>query len=148
MHKFTGGCHCGNIAVDFELASAAAEYHPRACDCDFCCKHGAAWLSDANGSLLIRIKEPRESNTYRQGSGQAELLLCRNCGVLAAVVHRSNGKLHAAVNVRAVEGAARFGVARPVSPQSLSPDQKVTRWHDIWFSSVEIRDGECAADSP
>jgi hypothetical protein len=139
MHKLTGGCHCGNIVVDFELASAADEYHPRACDCDFCCKHGAAWLSDANGSLLIRIKEPRESKTYRQGSGQAELLLCRNCGVLVAVLHRSNQKLYAAVNVRAVEGTGGFGVARPVSPQSLSPDQKVTRWHDLWFSSVEVR---------
>jgi hypothetical protein len=148
MHKFTGGCHCGNVAVDFELTSAADEYYPRACDCDFCCKHGAAWLSDANGSLVIRIKEPRESNTYRQGSGQAELLLCKNCGVLVAVLHRSDQKLYAAVNVGAVEGAVKFGAARPVSPQNLSPDDKVKRWHDLWFSSVEIRGGECMMDSP
>src|ERR1700692_2772561 len=32
MHMVSGGCHCGNILVDLELASAPGAYSPRACD--------------------------------------------------------------------------------------------------------------------
>lgn len=42
MYRADGGCHCGNIKVDVELAAAPETYHPRVCDCDFFRKHGAA----------------------------------------------------------------------------------------------------------
>src|SRR5215207_4374479 len=140
MHKVTGGCHCGNLRVNLELTAAPGTYHPRACDCDFCRKHGAAYVSDPNGALRIQITDARERSTYRQGSGQAEFLLCKRCGVLVGAFLRSEQQIYATVNVKALEGGAAFGSAKPVSPQKLSGDEKVKRWQEIWFSRVAILD--------
>ncbi len=141
MHKVTGGCHCGNILVSLELTNAPETCHPRACDCDFCRKHGAAYISDARGSLLIAIRDPREYRAYRQGSGQAEFIVCATCGVLIGVLHRDDGRLHGAVNVKALESAAQFAAEQVVSPKQLAPEKKVQRWRDVWFSDVQIRVG-------
>lgn len=59
------------MLVAIELTRAPATYNPRACDCDLCRKHGAAYVSDAQGSLVIRIKDARARGKYRQGSGKA-----------------------------------------------------------------------------
>lgn len=138
MFKVNGGCHCGNILVDLELARAPDSYYPRACDCGFCRQHDAAYVSDPQGSLVIRIKDEHLSGRYRQGSGQAEFLFCGNCGVLVGVLYRHDGRLFAAVNAKAVEGGKSFGAEKTVSPKTLSASGKVKRWQEIWFSSVSI----------
>ena len=138
MQRLGGGCHCGNIRVELELTRSAGTYNPRACDCDFCRKHRAAYVSDPQGSLLIQIRDERDCGRYAQGSGQAELLLCRHCGVLVAPLFRDAGRLYAAVNVNADEGAV-FGAHQPVSPKSLGADDKARRWKDLWFSNVTVR---------
>ena len=135
MHRLAGGCHCGNIRIELELTRSAATYNPRACDCGFCRKHQAAYVSDPQGSLRIRIRDERDCGRYAQGSGQAELLLCRHCGVLVAPLYRDAGRLYAAVNVNVVEGA-EFGPRQSVSPQTLGAGDKVARWKDLWFSNV------------
>ena len=138
MHTATGGCHCGNIRVELEMTRPPEAYNPRTCDCDFCSKHGAAYVSDPKGALRIRLKEEGQTSRYRQGSGQAELLLCRNCGVLASALFNEDGRLYAAVNARVVERAAQFGTPQAVSPKTLSAGEKVRRWQDIWFPNVSI----------
>jgi hypothetical protein len=137
MYRLGGGCHCGNIAVEVELPRAPATYHPRACDCEFCRKHGAAYVSDPQGALRILIRDQRHAGRYTQGSGMAELLLCRNCGVLAGALYAEHGRLYATVNARILDPAAgQFAAEQPVSPQTLADREKVQRWKDIWFSSV------------
>jgi hypothetical protein len=138
MHSVSGGCHCGNILLDLQLANEPGSYHPRACDCAFCRKHGAAYISDAQGSLRVRINDQRRSGTYRQGNELAEMLLCTHCGVLIGALYRTEGRIYATVNVRVIEGAESFGAEQPVSPRKLSGDAKVARWKDLWFSSVEL----------
>jgi hypothetical protein len=138
MHAVIGGCHCGNVRLDLQLANEPGTYHPRACDCAFCRKHGAAYVSDAQGALRIRISDERKSATYRQGSELAEMLLCTHCGVLIGALYRAEGRIYATVNVRTLEVAESFGVEQPVSPQKLSPDAKVSRWKELWFSNVEL----------
>lgn len=138
MHRISGGCHCGNISVDVELSAEPAHIAPRACDCDFCRKHGAAWLSDVDGSLSIRLADVNEVSRYRQGSGQAQLLLCRNCGVLVSVLFETGAGMRGAVNATALQGAATFGAPQVVSPQRLSAEDKAKRWQDLWFSKVTL----------
>ena len=138
MHGVTGTCHCGNILLDLQLTKDPASYHPRACDCTFCRKHGAAYISDARGSLRVRINDPHQSGTYRQGNELAEMLLCTRCGVLMGALYRAAGLVYGTVNVRVIEGAESFGVEKPASPQKLSADEKISRWKDLWFSSVEV----------
>jgi hypothetical protein len=138
MAMISGGCHCGNIRIDLELAHAPEIYHPRACDCDFCVKHNAAYVSDPQGSLVIHIQDDLMIGKYRQGSGQAEFLCCSNCGVLVGVMYRNGGQYHAAVNARAVQGGKPFGPEQSVSPKKHSAEDKVQRWLEIWFPSVSI----------
>jgi hypothetical protein len=138
MHQVSGGCHCGNVRVDMQLTEESGSYHPRACDCDFCRKHGAAYVSDPQGSLGIRIQDARDLRSYRQGSGLAECVFCAKCGVLIGALHRSEGRIWGAVNARIVEGPTCFGTEQPVSPKTLSAGQKEKRWRDIWFRNVAI----------
>jgi hypothetical protein len=141
MHNVNGGCHCGNIIMRIELASAPGGYNPRVCDCDFCRKHGATYVSDAQGSLLIQIADEREVGLYRQGSGVAECLVCRICGVLVGACYRSEGQVYATMNVRAVDAGTTFGAQQTVSPRLLSDSDKQRRWKDLWFSAVTLVKG-------
>jgi hypothetical protein len=138
MHSMSGGCYCGNVLLNLQLSKEPGSYQPRACDCGFCSKHGAAYISDAQGSLRIRIKDQGRSGTYRQGSELAEILLCTHCGVVVGALYRAEGRIYATVNVRAIEGAESFGAQQAVSPKKLSPEAKISRWKDLWFSSVEL----------
>ena len=138
MVALSGGCHCGTLRVELELPRSSDTYHPRACDCDFCRKHAAAWISDPEGRVRICSASEGQAVTYRQGSGQADLLLCGNCGVLVAALFRRGDRLYATVNARAVGGGDGFGSEQPVSPKSLSDGQKAERWQGIWFSNVTI----------
>ena len=138
MQTVIGGCHCGNILVELKLTQTPRAYHPRACDCDFCRKHCAAYLSDAAGSLCIRMTDAGAAARYRQGSGQSEFLLCRNCGVFVAALYRSDHGTYGAVNVKIIDGGISFGEELPVSPKTLSGVEKTARWQEIWFANVDI----------
>jgi hypothetical protein len=138
MRTVSGGCHCGNIRMQVQLTREPVDYRPRACDCDFCRKHQAAYLSDPEGSLHLQITDNSEASRYRQGSGQAQLLLCKRCGVLVAAIFEADGQWHGAANARAVDAAVSFGAQQSVSPQKLTATDKVRRWQEIWFHRVTL----------
>ena len=142
MHRIThgGGCHCGNLRWQFETARTLGEFAPRACDCDFCCRHRAAWVSDPQGALRIEARRATGLQRYRQGSRQAEFLLCGNCGVLVAVVARSpDGRLLGAVNRNAFDQRDGFAPDATVSPRMLGADAKLERWTHLW-TPTELAD--------
>ena len=138
MPSVSGGCHCGNVRVELQLQRDPGTYVPRACDCDFCRKHAAAYVSDPHGALRIWIRDEQRAGRYRQGSATAEMLVCRNCGVLVGALYRAEGSAYGVVNVRTLEERTRFAPEQPVSPQSLSATDKVRRWREIWFADVSI----------
>lgn len=127
------------MRVELELTRSPDTYHPRACDCDFCRKHAAGWISDRDGRVRIHSARDNRGVTYRQGSGQVELLLCGNCGVLVAALYRHGEQLFAAVNAKAIDGGTGFASEQPVSPKTLSAGQKAQRWQDIWFCDVTLK---------
>jgi hypothetical protein len=130
-----GGCHCGGIRVDVELPRPAASYTPRACDCSFCRKHGAAWISDAEGELLITAGADANLREYLQGSGNAHFLLCGDCGVLVAVAFADGNGLLGAMNAGCIDEGTPLGDVTSVSPQTLSPDDRIARWLKLWMTT-------------
>lgn len=138
MHQLTGGCHCGGITLQVRLTAATESYRPRRCDCDFCTKHKAAFISDPKGTLSIHLNDEQIRGRYFQGSNQAELLFCRNCGVFIGALYPSNGRLLGAVNVRVFDAAAKFGPEEVVSPKQLAPGAKAQRWQGLWFADVSV----------
>ena len=137
MPQLEGGCHCGNITVRVELERPPAAYAPRACDCEFCRKHGAAWVSDPQGSLLFQIRDEADAGRYAQGDRLAEMLLCRNCGVLVSALWREQ-RLYGVVNANALAQRGAFADTKPVSPRTLSADAKRSRWQSVWFANVTV----------
>lgn len=136
--SFRGSCHCGGLSLEFSACRPAADLRPRACDCSFCCKHGAAYLSDPAGALSIVESESGSRREYRQGSENARFQVCAHCGVLVAVVFEHEGRLYGAVNARCLDGDVRFGEPVPVSPQRLSPEEKIARWLQAWVPDVTV----------
>ena len=133
-----GGCHCGALRWRFALQQALAALTPRACDCDFCTRHGAAWVSDSGGALRLHAVA-EHLQRYRQGSGQADFLLCRRCGVLVAVVARcDDGQLLGAANRNAFDARSEFRGETVVSPRLLAPDAKLARWNQVWMPAVLV----------
>jgi len=131
-----GGCHCGALRWEFASRMTVQSLSPRACDCDFCTRHHAAWVSDPEGHLGIR-GNPAMLQCFRQGSEQAEFLLCRNCGVLVAVVVRDNdGRMIGAANRNAFDARDQFVGETIVSPRLLAADAKRVRWRQVWMPTV------------
>lgn len=138
MYKINGGCHCGNIRVDLKISHSPDTYNPRTCDCDFCQKHGASYLSDPEGSLHIHVKSTQLLGKYRQGSGTAHCLLCTNCGVLVGVAYQDDDQLFATINSQVVENGVTFGEKKTVSPKTFTASEKIARWKGVWFSNVTL----------
>jgi hypothetical protein len=130
-HALVGGCHCGRVRVALKTARTAEELVPRACDCSFCRKHGAAWLSDPFGTLKVDAQETRGFHMYRQGSETADMLMCVRCGVLVAVVFEHDDGVFGAINAACLEGIA-LPASVAVSPQRLSAAEKIERWRALW----------------
>lgn len=126
-----GSCHCGAIKLTFTTTVATALLAPRRCDCTFCVKHGASYVSDPQGSLTIEAQQDA-LNEYRQGSGRARFPVCRACGVLMGVVFDHASDLRGALNSRCIEGGVAFGATQAISPQNLDVDAKIARWLDLW----------------
>ena len=128
-----GGCHCAALRWRFDTTRTAGEIAPRACDCDFCSRHRAGWVSDSQGMLRIEVLHAGNLQRYRQGSQQAEFLVCGVCGVLVAVVARSeDGRLLGAANCNAFDRRDGFAEPTTVSPRLLAADAKLDRWTHLW----------------
>jgi len=113
-------------------------YNPRACDCGFYTSHGSSYVSDPSGTLSFSIKHRDELIKYKQGSGIADFLLCKSCGVLVGVCYEANGQLYCSVNSKTVKGECGFGADFVVSPKQLSDNERIKRWKEIWFGDVKI----------
>jgi hypothetical protein len=135
---FHGGCHCGLLRVAFSTEMNPGNIIPRSCDCSFCQKHGAAYVSDPAGHLSVTAHNPDALRRYRQGSNTAEFLVCDRCGVLVAVVFEHGARIYGAVNARSLEGPTGFGSPVPVSPQLLTAGEKTARWSQLWVPDVDL----------
>lgn len=84
--KISGGCHCG--AVRFE---ANVETGPEVwdCNCSICRKTGYLHLFVPHSHFTLLSGE-NDLTSYRFGTGVAEHLFCRRCGVKSFYQPRSH----------------------------------------------------------
>lgn len=76
-----GGCHCGILRYTLAWPDTSAPTL-RACGCDYCSRHGAAWTSHSAAPVTLTLDDPGAALAYRFGSGTADFLSCARCGVL------------------------------------------------------------------
>ncbi len=134
-----GSCHCGRLALRFSSTMPPEKFSPRACDCSFCQKHGASFISDPNGGLVIDVNDGNALGEYRFGHGLAKFVFCRHCGVFVAVLFETEGRTFGSVNSRCIAGGAGFGAPQIVSPQKLNPGEKKERWTKVMIPDVVVR---------
>ncbi len=87
MIEISGGCHCG--AVRFVAKLPDPPVPALDCNCSICPKTGFRHLIVPHGDF--RLLSGKESLTsYRFGTGAAEHLFCKTCGVKSFYQPRSH----------------------------------------------------------
>ncbi len=132
-HTLTGACHCGALHVTFETPTPPADLPLRACGCSFCRKHGVRTTSDPAGRLTFTVHDPDTLSRYRFGTGTAETLICRNCGIYIGVTATIDGALYAAVNINTLDDTTPFDRAPQVNNyDGENAEQRMARRHVRW----------------
>jgi hypothetical protein len=133
-----GRCHCGNIA--FRFTRPDAERVPaRACTCTFCTRHGGVWTSHPQGVLRVQLAHDEDVSRYTFGTGTAEFLVCRHCGVVPVVTSAVQGRLYAVVNVNCCEALPPERLERAtVSFDDEDEPVRLARRARGWIGDVQI----------
>ena len=101
-----GGCHCG--AVRFSAALPDAPIPALACNCSMCARTGFVHIIVPHGDFVL--EEGREALTsYRFGTGAAEHLFCKHCGVKSYYQPRSHPEAWS-VNANCLDEAVKLAV--------------------------------------
>ncbi|MGO9452677.1 MAG: aldehyde-activating protein [Candidatus Binataceae bacterium] len=106
--KFSGSCHCGNIAVSFVTSIPLAKLKLRSDSCSFCTKHRARNATDPHGHLTITVHTRRDLRRYRFDLRTADFLLCKQCGVYVAAIMNFEGSSYATLNTNTLDARDRL----------------------------------------
>jgi hypothetical protein len=138
--EISGRCHCGNIAFTLDWRPEPVVIPARACGCTFCSKHGGLWTSCPQGALTVRFRDRARIAEYEFGTRTAQFLVCRECGVAPVAISRIDGRLHAVVSVRALEGLDPAWVQPAVSADydGESTADRLARRARNWIGTVEV----------
>lgn len=109
--EIQGQCLCGAVRADLRLSRTAAEMPLRACQCSFCRAHGAATVTDPQGTVAIRVGGEADLIRYRFDKGTADFLICAHCGVYVAALLSDGARAWATVNAHGLGMAAFAGRA-------------------------------------
>jgi len=139
MTTLRGGCHCGNISVEFETVLDPRGLPLRACQCSFCRKHAARTMSDPAGRLGVAVRDGDLLLRYRFALGITDFLVCKSCGVyVAATMQSAKGSL-GTLNVSVLDEREAFmRQAEPVTYFRESVEQRMSRRLLAWMP-VDVR---------
>ena len=105
MVRVTGGCHCGAVRFAAEVEEAPEVLE---CNCSMCRHSGFLHLIVAHARFeLLAGREALVS--YRFGTGAAEHLFCRTCGVKSFYQPRSHAEAWS-VNLQALDDPSTLTV--------------------------------------
>ena len=108
MSEHRGGCHCGNLRLSLRLSQAPADTRLRACSCSFCRAHNTRTTSDPNGAVEIWADDWSLVRSYRFGTGTAEFVICRECGVYIGAIGETASGTRAVINTSCLDDRAAF----------------------------------------
>lgn len=106
--KISGGCHCGAVRFEAEVGQTPEVLD---CNCSICWKTGFLHLIVPHADFLL-ISGQDHLTSYRFGSGRAEHLFCRHCGIKSFYQPRSHPQAWS-VNLRCLDDG--HGLAPKIS---------------------------------
>ncbi len=81
-----GGCHCGAVRFAIEVATSVELLD---CNCSICARTGYLHLNIPHAQFKL-LQGQNNLNSYRFGTGAAEHLFCRICGIKSFYQPRSH----------------------------------------------------------
>jgi hypothetical protein len=138
--EHSGACHCGNIHVRLRLTKAPHDNPLRACACSFCRAHQTRTVADPGGLFEVKADDWSLVEPYRFGSGTADYLVCRRCGVYVGAVCETAAGTRAVVNVNCLADRAQFTQA-PSAPDydGETTDARLARRAVNWMPAAVHR---------
>jgi hypothetical protein len=137
LTEHRGGCHCGNLALNLRLSQTPEDTPLRACGCSFCRAHNTRTTSDPHGSVEVWAKDWSLVEPYRFGSGTAEFLICRRCGVYTGAVCDTAGGFRAVININCLDDRAAFiRQPAPTDHDGETTEQRLARRAANWTPAI------------
>jgi len=96
------------MSLTLGLSQQPADVRLRACGCSFCRAHNTRTTSDPSGSVEVWAKDWALVEHYRFGSGTAEFLICRRCGVYVGAIGETADGTRAVINTNCLDDRAEF----------------------------------------
>jgi hypothetical protein len=138
MHELRGSCHCGNVAFTLFTEKSTDDLVPRRCSCSMCRRHGGSYVSDPDGRLVLRYRDPTLLTSYRFGHGTARWIICAKCGVLTAVLCEIDGRLRAVVRVQSMLEHTFLSSETPTDFEEESVAERLARRARTWIGTVDV----------
>ena len=104
--KVSGGCHCGAVRFEAELGDAPVSALD--CNCSVCTMTGFLHIIVPHEKFEL-IAGRDDLSSYRFGTGTAEHLFCRRCGVKSFYQPRSHPAAWS-VNAHCVEQPVELSI--------------------------------------
>lgn len=137
MREYAGGCHCGNIRYRLECSDPSSEWSLRVCQCAFCKKLGAAYVSGS--ALEITVLYASLIDRYQFATKTAEFIRCGKCGIMPVVTDTTGAQLLGIVNVRTLDevdfAASQF---EPMDYDGESETERAARRADRWTTNTTL----------
>ncbi len=141
-----GGCHCGNLRLTLRLSEPPEAVRLRSCQCSFCRAHATRTTSDPNGAVEVWAENWSLVESYRFGTGTADFLICRRCGVYIGAFCETEGGARAVINTNALDDRARFaGEPTPYDHEGEGLSERLARRAANWTPAVLHRPRTVAA---
>ena len=137
-HEHTGSCSCGSVSYRYSCHSAAADLHPRACQCLFCRPRGASYISDPGGRLEVRVRDLRYLYSHVFGTATADFMHCGRCNHLVYVSTEIDGRLYGLVVQDSLDADIDPGRSRAVEFSTESLEERMARRAKTWIADVRI----------
>lgn len=141
MTEHRGGCHCGNLRLVLRLSQMPAATRLRACGCSFCRAHNTRTTSDPGGSVDISAADWSQVQHYRFGTGTAEFLICKRCGVYIGAIDETLAGTRAVINTNCLDDRAEFTQQpNPVDHDGEAIGDRLSRRAANWTPATIPRD--------
>ncbi len=135
-----GACSCGNITFDWQPVLPLAT--PRACQCDYCQRQQAAYVSETQTGFSVYIRRRDSHRIVTHGTGSAQFHECTSCDMLVFVSSLIDGKCYGVINTRCLKadgiGVDYFDTAVAVSFAGEQLSIRLARRKKNWCKPVTV----------
>ena len=137
MGLLKGGCHCGNLRMTLRLTREPSAAGLRACGCSFCRANQTRTTSDPDGAAEIWAGDWAEVSKYRFGTGTADFLVCRRCGIYLGAVTETEAGTRMVTNTNCLDDRALFtGTPAPTDHNGETVENRQARRAAMWTPTI------------